>query len=348
MQSLVDSARRYLTLHTHRIHALPVLVLMPHSRCNCRCIMCDIWKANRNGSEISAEQIAPHLEDMRRLNVQSVTLSGGEALMHSNLWTLCEQLKTLDVRITLLSTGLLLARHAAEIVTWCDELIVSLDGDQEMHNAIRNVPRAFERLAQGVRALREQDGAFPIRARCVLQRQNYARLPHIVDAAQSIGLDQISFLTADVSSEAFNRPDGWDGERVAGVALNSQEAAHFAQIVEETIISHAAAFASGFIAESPDKVRRFVQYYAALNGEAAFPAVRCNAPWVSAVVEADGTVRPCFFHKGLGNIHKESLEAILNAPQAVAFRQSLDMARDPICQKCVCTLHLSPTGAVGG
>src|SRR5580658_8413997 len=28
----------------HVIRELPVLVILPHSRCNCRCVMCDIWQ----------------------------------------------------------------------------------------------------------------------------------------------------------------------------------------------------------------------------------------------------------------------------------------------------------------
>lgn len=347
MPSLIEVARRQLTLSTHRIHTLPILVLMPHSRCNCRCVMCDIWKANRNGTELSAQDLAPHIDDLRALNVQWVTLSGGEALMHSNLWTLCGELKTLEVRITLLSTGLLLEKHAVNVVRWCDEVIVSVDGDEEVHDAIRNVPRAFRRLAQGVRALHEQDPTYPVSGRCVLQRRNYDRLPHIVDAAREMGLEQISFLAADVSSTAFNRPQGWDEVRVADVALSREETARFAQVVDETIQSYTADFENGFIAESPDKLRRLVQYYAALNGEQDFPAVRCNAPWVSTVVEADGTVRPCFFHDALGNIGADSLADILNSPQAIAFRRDLDMARDPICRKCVCSLHLAPASAVG-
>ena len=346
MPSLVEVARRQLTLRTHHLHTLPVLVLMPHSRCNCRCVMCDIWKANRNGTEITAEQLAPHLDDLRKLNVQWVTLSGGEALMHSNLWTLCRQLKELRIRITLLSTGLLLAKHAVDVVRWCDEVIVSLDGDQPVHDSIRNVPRAFERLAQGVAALRQQDGDYPVSGRCVLQRQNYHRLPRIVDAAHHVGLDQISFLAADVSTSAFNRPQGWEDERVADVALSRLETEQFAQLVEATIGTHAGDFESGYIAESPEKIRRLVQYYAALNGDGDFPPVRCNAPWVSAVVEADGTVRPCFFHQALGNIQQQPLLDILNSPQAISFRRNLDMDDDPICRKCVCTLHIAPTRSI--
>ena len=44
-------------------------------------------------------------------------------------------------------------------------------------------------------------------------------------------------------------------------------------------------------------------------------------PWVSAVVESDGTVRPCFFHKPIGNIGRDSLREVLNGPEAMEFRK---------------------------
>jgi Fe-coproporphyrin III synthase len=67
---------------------------------------------------------------------------------------------------------------------------------------------------------------------------------------------------------------------------------------------------------------------------------RYNAPWASAVVESDGTVRPCFFHKPLGNIGDDSLREVLNSPRAVRFRSTLNIARNPICRRCVCSLYL--------
>lgn len=346
MPSLLEIAKRQLTLATDRIHALPVVVLMPHSRCNCRCVMCDIWKANRNGHEITREQLAPHLDAFRGMNVQWVVLSGGEALMHSNLWTLCALLKELDVKITVLSTGLLLDRYADDVTRWCDEVTVSLDGSREVHNRIRNVPRAYERLAEGVAALRAVDFRFRVTARCVLQRLNYADLPHIIDAAHEIGVEQISFLAADVSTTAFNRPTPWDDERVADVALTPEEVTAFERVLETVIREYREDFRSGFIAESPEKLRRLPRYYAALNGDGDFPEPVCNAPWVSTVIEADGTVRPCFFHQALGNMHEQSLDAILNSEEAVDFRRRLDVTSDPICQTCVCTLHLGAGASV--
>ena len=331
---------RALTLATDRIFALPIVVLMPHSRCNCRCVMCDIWKANDAKRELTPQDLAPHLKAMRRLRVRSVVLSGGEALMHQNLWTLCEQLGGLPATITLLSTGLLLARNAREVTRWCNEVIVSLDGSPAVHDAIRRIPHAYERLAEGVAALRAARPGFRVTARCVLQRANFRDLPGVVAAAHDLGLDGVSFLAADVSTTAFNRSQPWGEERAAEVALSRAEAAEFAVVVEETIARCGGDFASGFIAEDPAKMRRLPRYYAALNGNGDLPPVRCNAPWVSTVIEADGTVRPCFFHPPLGSVHERPLDEILNSPEAVAFRRRLDMARDPVCTRCVCSLHL--------
>lgn len=341
MFPIFQVGKRQLTLTTHRIHTLPIVVLMPHSRCNCRCVMCDIWKANRNGSELTGGQLQRHMRVFEKFDVQWVVLSGGEALMHSNLWRLCMLLRKHGVsKITLLSTGLLLKRHGEDIIRWCDEVIVSLDGSRQIHDEIRNVPRAYERLANGVATLKTLEPAFRVTARCVLQRRNYADLPNIVDAAHEVGLDQISFLAADVSSTAFNRPRPWGDERIDDVALSPNEVVEFRHILEETIERYADDFATGFIAERPDKLRRLAQYFAALNGDGEFPPVTCNAPWVSTVIEADGTVRPCFFHDPLGNVHEQPLDEILNSPEAVSFRRNLDVSTDPVCQKCVCTLHV--------
>ena len=260
--------------------------------------------------------------------------------MHANLWTLCAAIREIGARITLLSTGLLLKRHAVNVTTWCDDVIVSIDGPRARHDEIRGIPGAFDRLEAGVVGLKATKSGFPISARCVIQRRNFRDLPAIVQTARDLKLDGISFLAADVSTEAFNRPLRWDEDRVADVALSHAEVAEFGRILDDTIARYSPEFASGFIAESPSRLRRLHRYYAALGGDGDFPPTRCNAPWVSTVIEADGTVRPCFFHRALGNIKEASLGAILNSPEAVGFRRELDVRTDPVCRKCVCTLDL--------
>lgn len=287
--------------------------------------MCDIWKANADKKELSVEDVKRHVEAIEKLNVQRVVFSGGEALMHPSFFEICALLAPLGIRITLLTTGLLLERHAVAVARVCDEVTVSLDGSRDVHDRIRAIPNAYDQLAAGVRALRASGGR-RITGRCVLQRANFRDLPNIISAAKELGLDELSFLPVDVSTEAFNRPGRWTLVRVSETALTREEVAELRALVAQC--------------GSTFELDRVVQYFAALNGEGEFPPIHCNAPWVSAVVEADGAVRPCFFHPAFGNVHAARLDAILNSDEAIMFRRRLDVASDPICRRCVCTLYV--------
>lgn len=319
---------------------------MPHSRCNCRCVMCDIWKGNHNVKQLEESDISKMLDSFRKLNTKEIVMSGGEALMHPNFFRFCGIIKTRKIKITLLSTGLLLKKYASEILANVDEVIVSLDGSRDTHDKIRNIPNAFEKLKEGVQELKELNPEFRVTARSVIQKENYLDFANIVDAAKDIGLDQISFLTADVTTDAFNRAELWEEKKVSEIKLSIEEVKKLKEIIESLIISHSVDFERKFIAESPDKIRRFYNYYAAFYGLSDFPKISCNAPWVSTVIEADGTVRPCFFHKKIGNIHENDLMEILNSDESILFRKNLDMNTDSICKKCVCYLKLSPLAKI--
>jgi len=342
----IDTFKRFYTLKTNKIFSLPIVILMPHSRCNCRCVMCDIWKGNSNIQQLEEDHVKKLLESFAKYSTREVVMSGGEALMHPNFFRLCEIIKSRDIKITVLSTGLLLKKYASELISKTNEVIVSLDGSREVHDEIRNIPNAFDKLKEGVQELKKLKRDYRVTARSVIQKSNFEDFPNIVDAAKGIGLDQISFLTADVTTDAFNRAEIWNEEKVGEIKLTLDEVKKLKEIIESLIKTHSKDFNSGFIAESPDKIRRFYHYYAAYHGLSSFPKIRCNAPWVSTVIEADGTVRPCFFHKKIGNINENSLPEILNSDESISFRKNLDMAENPICKKCVCYLNLSPFAKV--
>lgn len=335
--------KRWLTFRTHRIYNLPVIVMMPHSRCNCRCVMCDIWKANHDKKELSVETLSKHVDTFKSLGVREIVFSGGEALMHSNLWNFCALLKNARIKLTLLSTGLLLERNAEAIVENFGGVIVSVDGSAEIHDNIRRIPDGYRKISSGIKKLKELKADFPVTARCVLQRYNFFDFDNIVRSAKEIGLDQISFLAADVSSAAFNREVQWEGDRIAEVALSWEETEQFSQVIENSFKTLKDLYDSKFIAESPAKMRKLVQYYKAINGSGEFPTAVCNAPWVSAVIESDGNMMPCFFHKPYGNIYDQNFLSILNSKEAIDFRRTLDMSKDEHCKKCVCSLKLGLT-----
>jgi MoaA/NifB/PqqE/SkfB family radical SAM enzyme len=309
------------------IEKLPILVLNPHNRCNCRCVMCDIWKRD-TAQELTRTQLAAQLESIEKLGVEWVVFTGGEALMHSDPHSLCAPLRARGIRLTLLSSGLLLERYAAQVIEDFDDLIVSLDGPAPVHDRIRRVDRAFDRLRAGVERIGALRPGFPIAARCTVQRENAVALIDTWRAAHEMGLDSISWLAADLTSDAFNRRPGAPPDIAPDPALLAEE-------IDRLI---ATGECGGFIVESPAKLQRIVRHF---RGEFESPA--CNAPWVSAVVESDGAVRPCFFHAPIGRLTAgTTLRDVLNGPQAIAFRRQLDIATNPICRRCVCSLNKRP------
>ena len=94
-----------------------------------------------------------------------------------------------------------------------------------------------------------------------------------------------------------------------------------------------------YIVESPAKLRNISRRFREHLGQLPPQAPVCNAPWVSAVVEVDGSVRPCFFHPPIGNISSISLEDVVNSETARNFRENLSVESNPTCRKCVCSLN---------
>jgi len=320
------------------ITSLPILILNVHENCNCRCRMCDIWKRPA-GAELSLEKVVTYQSSIRSLNVHQVVLTGGEPLLHSRFRELCELLKQCDVRITLLSTGLLLQKRADTIVDYVDEIIVSLDGPEETHNTIRRIPRAYQLMRDGIVHMRKLHPSLPIHARSTIQSANFRHLRQTVAAARDLGCDSISFLAVDTTSQAFNRDLVWPTSHQIEIGLAPQEVSHLEEEIELLIEQYAAEIRSRFIVEGPEKLRRIARYFRQRLGELPQCSPSCNAPWVSAVVEVDGSVRPCFFHRKVGDAMTHPLREAINTAAAKRFRQTLDIESNPTCQNCVCSLN---------
>jgi MoaA/NifB/PqqE/SkfB family radical SAM enzyme len=317
---------------------LPILLLNVHENCNCRCLMCDIWK-RPPGKQLDLARLTAYRESIVALSVREVVLTGGEPLLHSDFNALCEFLKACDVKLTLLTTGLLLERRAEVVARHVDEVIISLDGPEPIHNEIRRIREAFSLIRKGIEAIRKLSPDLPIRARSTVQRANFTSLRQTVAAAQHLGFDSISFLPADVSSTAFNRELLWPVERQNQIALTRSEVETLENEMELLIEEYRDAIRLNYIVESPSKLRRIVRRFHEHLGDVLPESPGCNAPWVSAVVEVDGSVRPCFFHRTIGSTVSHSLEEAINSDDAQQFRRTLNIAEDPTCRRCVCSLN---------
>jgi Fe-coproporphyrin III synthase len=318
----------------NRTFVLPLVIFHPTSRCNSRCVSCDWWKSS-GSSDLTLEEIDRLAGDLSRLGTTLVVFSGGEPLLRPEVFEAAASFRRRNIELHLLTSGVLLDRSVDEVARQFRRVVISLDAATEAdYQRIRGV-NALATIERGVARLRRAAPGLPVSARATIHRLNFRAVPDLIRHARAMALDSISFLPADVSSMAFGRQRPVDAETLV---LSRTEVAEFRAIVDEVIAAFAPEFASGFIAESPEKLERLPQYYAALAGDGPFPPVACNAPWMSIVVEGDGAVRPCFFHDRIGNIRNESLAEIVGE-RLTAFRAALEVSTNPVCERCVCSMR---------
>jgi MoaA/NifB/PqqE/SkfB family radical SAM enzyme len=193
---------------------------------------------------------------------------------------------------------------------------------------------AFEHVCQGITSAIDQGASVSLRV--TLQRANFKELPRFVDLARQLRVSELSFLAVDVANpHAFGRTDG----SPLDAALRREDLTLFAQLLTSLELESAELFSSGFIAQSPRKMRNILAYFAAVCGAGDYPPVRCNAPQFSAVINARGSVSPCFFIPGPREaVVRDDLHAVLNSESMISQRETIRAGRRAECASCVCSL----------
>jgi MoaA/NifB/PqqE/SkfB family radical SAM enzyme len=282
--------------------------------------------------------VAALLPNLAALDTRVALISGGEPLLNREWPAIAALLRAHGLKLWLLTSGLSLAKHAAQAAQLFDAITVSLDGtDRGTYAAIRGVD-AFEKVCEGVRAVAHA-GA-PVGLRVTVQRANYRQLPLFVALAKALGVRQISFVAVDVANpHAFARAESFSAQ----LALEPDDLPILGQIIERLGCERAADFRSGLIADSPRKLWRMHRYFAAVCGLGPYPPVHCNVFDYSAVIDATGRVSPCFFIPGPPQTAgRADLAELLNGEAMSELRTHIRAGERPECARCVCSLWREP------
>jgi MoaA/NifB/PqqE/SkfB family radical SAM enzyme len=193
----------------------------------------------------------------------------------------------------------------------------------------------------------------PITTRTTVQRANFREMPLIVDVAKAAGAGRISFLAVDVSNqEAFGPRFQADSSlpihAPPSPALLPDDMPEFYAVVDRLERTYQNDFAAHRIAESLAKLRLMGRYFEAVNGQVPFVPPACNAPHLSAVVEVDGTLRPCFFLPTSGKLTNDASLSAFNSDAMLALRRAYRNGDRPECERCVCPLYRSARALVSG
>jgi MoaA/NifB/PqqE/SkfB family radical SAM enzyme len=181
--------------------AWPVrLDVEPASKCNFRCIMCQVadWPNGKRAEDMTVEQLEQLLADQDTLT--EVKLQGfGEPLMNKKLFDLLERLVAKDIWVRTTTNGSLLHLRDAYkrlVDSGAGDITASFDGaDKETFEKIR-VKSKFEDVVRGFTLLNEYANAKDILATrmwVVVQKANRDQFREFVELADKMHFRRLTF-----------------------------------------------------------------------------------------------------------------------------------------------------------
>lgn len=123
-----------------------------NNRCHSRCSYCSYWYTPSN--EMSTAEIVRIIDDLARLGTRRLTLSGGEPMLRNDIGEILAAAAATGMKTDINTTGFLF-RKRKDALRHLDLVKFSLDGREEVHDAVRGRPGAFRELEEAIELTQE-------------------------------------------------------------------------------------------------------------------------------------------------------------------------------------------------
>lgn len=169
----------------------PVVIWNLIRRCNLTCKHCYATSADRDfEGELSTPEIYAVMDDLKAFGVPVLILSGGEPMMHPDIFDIAARGKREGFYVGLSTNGTLIdednVRRIAELDL--DYVGISIDGTRDVHDRFRRRIGAFDEALRGVRLCRES--GIRVGLRFTLTRDNHGDLPALIDLMRKEDVDK--------------------------------------------------------------------------------------------------------------------------------------------------------------
>jgi len=309
-------------------------------KCNLHCDYCFYAHEMHDRPDLSLQEWLTFFDELGRLGVRTLTLSGGEVFVRKELFELLDYIIDKRMRYSILSNGTLITEKILSLFEQnkrrqrLNSIQVSIDGScPEVHDKSRG-EGCFRRAIHGLRLLKE--AGFPVTSRVTVNRHNVDDLDNIaVLLLEDVGLS--GFGTNDAM------PMGAGCDNQAGISLLPQQ-----QVQAMIILNRLEKQYSGRISATAGPLAKWKTYKemeGARAGEEKSKSWRmgfltaCGCIFGKLAVHHDGVISPCNMLAGLelGRINRDSIKTIWKTHpilQALKDRRQISMEKVPGCEDC--------------
>jgi radical SAM protein with 4Fe4S-binding SPASM domain len=306
--------QNYLENHFKTNPRLTHLQIELTSKCNERCIHCYIPHENKIYN-IDASLFYKVLEQCREMSVLSLTLSGGEPMLHPNFAEFLRKAKEYDFAVNILSNLTLLndeiiSEMKANRLSSVQVSLYSMDAD--IHDSITQLPGSFVKTRDAILKLIDND--IPLQISCPVMKQNKKCYVKVTKWAEE---HKVRAITDYIMMARY---DGTTSNLDSRLTLDE---------VGDII--------ADIIAADPDYEKRLAEAdFSEVEQEDISEDILCGVCISAICMVANGNVYPCpgWQHCVCGNVNEQPLREIWNNSATVRYLRSLRKKDMPECTKC--------------
>jgi heme d1 biosynthesis radical SAM protein NirJ len=187
MRELIDPT----PLKPTRKPAAPVVIWNLIRRCNLTCKHCYTTSTDINfPNELSTEEIYAVMDDLKAFKVPVLILSGGEPLLHPDIFSISRRAKDMGFYVALSTNGTKIsADNIDEIADINYQYIgVSLDGIKDTHDQFRRVKGSFDQALHGIHLCLEK--GIKVGLRFTLTQDNHQDFPALLQLMDDNNIDK--------------------------------------------------------------------------------------------------------------------------------------------------------------
>lgn len=302
--------------------------LMITSKCNARCLMCNIWQTQYD-NDITLKNIENVLSSSLFADVRWVTITGGESFLRRDLVQIIELInrKLIKVQEILIATNgfmtNIIISQTKNILDILKKDIrlrigVSFDGIGEEHEKVRNLKGIHKCALETVKGLQKlQDARLYLQAHVAIGPYNVNQLTEMYDYYSPL-IGKINWFPVMITNNYFNNQDS-----ASTLALNQKE--------KKSLKS----FLGTIVSQEPPSPSSY--YYSKLSSfldtnRRDFP---CTGGYRFIQIDSQGNVHPCPVvprEFSFGNIKDKPIEEIWLSRESNAVRKKLRASG--ICERC--------------
>jgi radical SAM protein with 4Fe4S-binding SPASM domain len=331
------------------------IVLGVNNICNLHCKMCDVgveytasnFYQNLMGTSpvnMPIELVKKIMDETSRFYPKTkMGYAFTEPLIYSHLIESLQYAKAKNLYTSITTNALTLKQKAKDICeSGLDNIFISLDGPEEIHNQIRGHKSSFQKAIEGIDELLIHSTHPNISVFCVITEWNIEHLKEFADYFKKFPIKQLGFMHTNFTPEFIvNDHNKLFGDKYPATISNTEQieiSKMNLKILLDEIIEIKKADYSFKVTFSPE-IKNEIELDFFYNHPEKLIGKICNDVYRNIMIKSDGSVIPAHgrcYNLNIGNIYNNSLKEIWNSKVVSEFRKDLMNAGGllPACSRC--------------